>query len=79
MMDSRDEYNELRQLLAEEPVYYGEPLYFSTVFRRAFRDEENDTNVKRLMLDSADYVDWITSLILNCEKLNGAEAKLFQL
>ena len=51
MMDSRDEYNELRQILADEPVYYGEPLYFSTVFRRAFRDEENDTNVKRLMLD----------------------------
>ena len=79
MMDSRDEYNELRQMLADEPVYYGEPLYFSTVFRRAFRDEENDRNVKRLMLDSAEYVNWITSLILNSEELNGAEAKLFQL
>ena len=79
MMDSREEYNELRQILADEPVYYGEPLYFSTAFRRAFRDEENDTNVKRLMLDSAEYVNWLTSLILNSEKLNGAEEKLFQL
>ena len=79
MMDSREEYNELRQILADEPVYYGEPLYFSTVFRRAFRDEENDTNVKRLMLDSVEYVNWITTLILNSEKLNGADAKLFQL
>ena len=77
MMDSRDEYNELRQILADEPVYYGEPLYFSTIFRRAFRDEENDTNVKRLMLDSIEYVNWITSLILNSEKLIGAEANSF--
>ena len=79
MMDSREEYNELRQILADEPVYYGVPLYFSTIFRRAFRDEDNDTNLKRLMLDSAEYVDWITSLILNSEKLNGTEAKLYQL
>ena len=79
MMDSREEYNELRQILATEPAYYGKPLYFSTVFRRAFRDEENDTNVKRLMLDSAGYVDWITSLILNGETLIGAEEKLYQL
>ena len=63
--------------MANEPVYYGEPLYFSTIFRRAFRDEENDTNVKRLMLDSVEYVNWITSLILNSDKLIGAEAKLF--
>ncbi len=79
MMDSREEYNELRQILADKPVYFGKPLYFSTLFRRAFRDEENDTNVKRLMLDSAEYVDWITSLILNGDTLNGAEEKLYQL
>ena len=79
MMDSREEYNELRHILADEPVYYGEPLYFSTVFRRAFRDEDNDTNVKRLMLKNAVYVAWITDLILNSESLNGAEAKLYQL
>ena len=77
MMDSREEYNELRQTLADEPVYYGEPLYFSTVFRRAFRDEENDTNVKRLMLDSVEYVNWITSLILNSEKLMARKQNSF--
>ena len=71
--------HELRQILADEPVFYGEPLYFSTVFRRAFRDEENDINVKRLMLDNAEYVNWITSLIPNSENLNGVKAKLFQL
>ncbi len=79
MMDSREEYNELRNLLADEPVYFGEPLYFSRLFRKAFRDEEKDKNVTRLLLDSAEYVNWITSLILNSEKLAGSEGKLYQL
>ena len=52
---------------------------FQRYLGERLEDEENDTNVKRLMLDSAEYVDWITSLILNGETLNGAEEKLYQL
>ncbi|MBK51957.1 MAG: hypothetical protein CMQ45_06190 [Gammaproteobacteria bacterium] len=79
MVDNRDEFNELRRIFSNEPVYFGEPLYFSRLFRKAFREEFEDNNVKRLLRINQWYVDWITNLIFNSEKLRRPSTVFHQL
>ncbi len=69
MVDGREESNELRRIFSDQPVYFGEPLYFSKLFRKAFREEFEDNNVKRLLQANQWYIDWITSLIFDSDKL----------
>ena len=79
MVDGRDEFNELRRIFSDQPVYFGEPLYFSKLFRKAFREEFEDNNVKRLLQSNQWYVDWITNLILGSDELRKSPVGLHQL
>ncbi|MDA7852556.1 ParA family protein [Porticoccaceae bacterium] len=79
MVDSRDEFNELRTVLAHAPAYLGKPLYYSPLFRRAFRAEANDKNVRDLLLESADYIQWLTHLFVHSHTIKQRPKKLFQL
>ena len=79
MVDSREESNELRRIFSDQPIYFGEPLYFSKLFRKAFRDEFEDNNVKLLLRANQWYIDWITNLIFNSEKLRRPPAGFHQL
>ena len=79
MVDSREESNELRRIFSDQPIYFGEPLYFSKLFRKAFRDEFEDNNVKLLLRANQWYVDWITNLIFNSEKLRRPPTGFHQL
>ena len=79
MIDSRDEFNELRASLSGVSAYFGKPLYYSPVFRRAFREDENDTSVATLLKHAQPYIKWMTNLILKSEALPQPPGRLFQL
>ena len=79
MIDHRDELNELRSVLAGMPVYFGKPLRYSPNFRRAFRAERDDSNVKILLREHSNYSKWITDLIIHSDRLKLRPKKLFQL
>ena len=79
MIDHRDELNELRSVLAGMPVYFGKPLKYSPNFRRAFRAERDDSNVKILLKEHAAYSQWITDLFIHSDRLKLRPKKLFQL
>ncbi len=79
MVDSRDEFNELRNNFSSHSVYFGKPLYYAPIFRRAFRSDENDTSVATLLRQAKPYIGWLTKLIRRAEELPKAPGKLFQL
>ena len=79
MVDSRDEFNELRNAFSEHSVYFGKPLYYSPVFRRAFRADEKDTSVGKLLRHARPYISWLTQLIKHSDTLPQPPTKLFQL
>ena len=79
MVDSRDEFNELRNHFASHAVYFGKPLYYAPVFRRAFRSDENDTSVATLLRQAKPYIAWLTKIIRRADELPQSPKKLFQL
>lgn len=79
MVDSRDEFNELRNHFTKHTVYFGKPLYYAPVFRRAFRSDENDTSVAKMLRQAKPYIGWLTRLIRRADELPQTPKKLFQL
>lgn len=79
MIDSRAEFNEVRASFADYDIYLGKPLYYSQVFRRAFRTDDQDVSVGKLLRHAKPYVQWITSLIRDAHSLPQPPHKLFQL
>ena len=79
MVDSREEFNELRNQFTRHSVYFGKPLYYAPIFRRAFRSEENDTSVAKLLQQAKPYIGWLTDLIARADQLPLPPKKLFQL
>jgi cellulose biosynthesis protein BcsQ len=79
MVDSRQEFNELRNHFSSHAVFFGKPLYYAPIFRRAFRSDENDTSVAKLLRQAKPYIDWLTGLILRVDELPQQPKKLYQL
>ena len=79
MVDSREEFNELRNHFSSHKVFFGKPLYYAPIFRRAFRSDENDTSVAKLLRQAKPYIDWLTKLIRRADELPQKPKKLFQL
>tara|TARA_A100000164_G_scaffold253924_1_gene226218 strand:- start:14 stop:790 length:777 start_codon:yes stop_codon:yes gene_type:complete len=79
LVDSRAEFNELRQALDDCPAYIGQPLYYSPLFRRAFRAEDDDGNVRALLRSNDAYIEWLTTTLAQLDRLNPNPDKLFQL
>ena len=79
MVDSRDEFNELRNHFSSHGVFFGKPLYYAPIFRRAFRSDENDTSVAKLLRQAKPYIGWLTKLIRKANELPPSTKKLFQL
>jgi cellulose biosynthesis protein BcsQ len=79
IVDSREEFNEVRSALSHVPGYLGKPLFYSPLFRRAFRAQANDNNVRELLINSSDYIEWLTSLLVNSETIKQRPTTLFQL
>ena len=79
LVDSRAEFNELRKALDECPAYIGEPLYYSPLFRRAFRAEDGDKNVRDLLCANDSYIQWLTTTLAGLDDLRPNPPKLFQL
>ena len=79
LVDSRAEFNELRKALDECPAYIGEPLYYSPLFRRAFRAEDDDKNVRDLLCANDSYIQWLTATLAGLDDLKPNPPKLFQL
>lgn len=79
MIDSRDDFNEVRIELSSAAAYLGKPLYYSPLFRRAFRAEAEDKNVKDMLLHSSDYINWLTNLLIHSHAISPRPRKLFQL
>ena len=79
MVDSREEFNEMRTAFSDVPAYFGRALYYSPLFRRAFRAEANDENVKMLLRESSDYTLWLTNLMIHSHQIHVQPNKLFQL
>jgi hypothetical protein len=79
MVDSRDEFNELRNHFSTYGVFFGKPLYYAPIFRRAFRSDENDTSVAKLLRQAKPYIGWLTKLIRRADELPPSPNKLFQL
>ena len=79
MVDSRDEFNELRNHFTRHSVYFGKPLYYAPVFRRAFRSDENDASVAKLLRQAKPYINWLTQLIRQADQLPQPPKNLFQL
>jgi cellulose biosynthesis protein BcsQ len=79
MVDSRDEFNELRNHFSTYGVFFGKPLYYAPIFRRAFRSDENDTSVAKLLRQAKPYIGWLTKLIRRADELPRSPNKLFQL
>jgi hypothetical protein len=49
------------------------------VFRRAFRSDENDTSVAKLLQQAKPYIGWLTDLIARGDQLPLPPKTLFQL
>ena len=79
MVDSREEFNELRNQFTRHSVYFGKPLYYAPTFRRAFRSDENDTSVAKLLQQAKPYIGWLTDLIARGDQLPLPPKTLFQL
>jgi cellulose biosynthesis protein BcsQ len=79
MVDSREEFNELRNHFTKHSVYFGKPLYYAPVFRRAFRSDENDTSVAKLLQQARPYIGWLTDLIARADQLPPPPKTLFKL
>ena len=79
LVDSRAEFNELRQALDDCPAYIGQPLYYSPLFRKAFRAEDDDGNVRALLRSNDTYIQWLTKTLTQLDELNPNPTKLFQL
>ena len=79
LVDSREEFNELRHSLVKEQVYLGKPLYYSPAFRRAFREQRNDENIRTIFQQAQPYTLWLTSLLTQSHRLEKRPKKLFQL
>ena len=79
LVDSRDEFNELRHALSKERAYLGKPLYYSPAFRRAFREQRNDENIRIIFNQTQPYTLWLTSLVTQSHRLDKKPEKLFQL
>ena len=79
LVDSREEFNELRQALDDCPAYIGQPLYYSPLFRRAFRAEDDDGNVRALLRSNDAYIEWLTTTMAELDRLHPNPVKLFQL
>ena len=79
LVDSRDEFNELRFALQKESAYLGKPLYYSPAFRRAFREQRNDDNIKMIFKQAQPYTLWLTSLLTQSHRLEKRPKELFQL
>jgi len=79
LVDSRDEFNELRHALSKEQAYLGKPLYYSPAFRRAFREERDDKNIRIIFNQTQPYTLWLTSLVTQSHRLDKKPEKLFQL
>jgi hypothetical protein len=60
-------------------VFFGKPLYYAPIFRRAFRSDENDTSVAKLLRQAKPYIGWLTKLIRRADELPPSPNKLFQL
>jgi hypothetical protein len=78
-VDSRDEFNELRNTLADCQAFIGNPLYYSPLFRRAFREQDDDGNIKALLQNYDGYLRWLTRIFTDCGSLGPNPEKLFQL
>ena len=79
LVDSREEFNELRFALQREQAYLGKPLYYSPAFRRAFREQKNDENIRTIFKQAQPYTLWLTSLVTQSHRLEKRPEKLFQL
>ncbi len=79
LVDSRDEFNELRFALQKESAYLGKPLYYSPAFRRAFREQKNDDNIRIIFKQAQPYTLWLTSLLTQSHRLEKRPKELFQL
>lgn len=79
LVDSRDEFNELRFALQNERAYLGKPLYYSPAFRRAFREQRNDDNIRTIFKQAQPYTLWLTSLLTQSHRLEKRPKELFQL
>lgn len=79
LVDSRDEFNELRNTLADCQAFIGNPLYYSPLFRRAFREQDDDGNIKALLQNYDGYLRWLTRIFTDCGSLGPNPEKLFQL
>ena len=79
LVDSREEFNELRNTLADCKAFIGNPLYYSPLFRRAFREQDDDGNIRALLKNYGAYIRWLTNTFAQCSKLESNPEKLFQL
>ena len=79
LVDSRDEFNELRFALQKESAYLGKPLYYSPAFRRAFSEQKNDDNIRIIFKQAQPYTLWLTSLLTQSHRLEKRPKELFQL
>ena len=79
LVDSRAEFNDIRHALADVQAFIGNPLYYSTLFRKAFREQDDDGNIKALLRDYDGYIKWLTKTFIECEQLNTNPQQLFQL
>ena len=79
IVDSREEFNELRNTLADCQAFIGNPLYCSPLFRKAFREQDDDANIKALLQSYGAYISWLTNTFVQCGELGPNPEKLFQL
>ncbi|MED5341769.1 MAG: ParA family protein [Pseudomonadota bacterium] len=79
LVDSREEFNELRNTLADCQAFIGNPLYYSPLFRKAFREQDDDGNIKALLQSYGAYIKWLTNTFAQCGELGPNPEKLFQL
>ena len=65
VVDSGIEVAELRRAMGASHAYFGKPLLYNPMFRKAFRADFEDRSVLALIQSQIKYVDWLLDVILS--------------
>lgn len=79
VVDSGIEVVELRRAMGDAHAYFGRPLLYNSLFRRAFRADFEDRSVLALVQSQIKYIDWLLNVIRSSPAMEPFPKRLRQI